>query len=297
MFFNQKKIFPNIILPIVIFHLIFFQSACSINSLIAHRTAKVIEVGLPALYAETDLRIAETALESNLKLLEILLKNNPKDESLKLLLAQGYYAYALGFVEDTDPDRAKVFFLRGRNYALQVLQKNKEIEKALKGPASELNLHLNKLNKKYLAPLFWTAVNWGQWIMHSLDNPQAIFDLPKVEAIMNMVLELDENFYFAGAHLFFGSLNSARPVILGGKPKLAKQHFDKAIKLTNGTFLLARFYLARFYAVQTLNKKLFVSSLEKVLNTNLNVLPEYALINQIAKRKAKLWLAKKDELF
>ncbi|GAG59489.1 unnamed protein product, partial [marine sediment metagenome] len=52
--------------------------------------------------------------------------------------------------------------------------------------------------------------------MLNLDNPRAIFDLPKVEALMKRVLELDETYYFAGAHLFFGSLFAARPAMFGG---------------------------------------------------------------------------------
>ena len=45
----------------------------------------------------------------------------------------------------------------------------------------------------------------------SKDDPQAIFDLGKVKAMMNRVLELDEGFFFGSAHLFFGSVYGSLP--------------------------------------------------------------------------------------
>lgn len=277
--------------------LMLMGNACSINKLVVSRTTAMVENGMGAVYEEEDLQVAQTALESHLKLLEVLLRSSPEDKSTKTLLAQGYNAYALGFVEDTDQTRAEYFYLKGRDFALDVLRSNKKFRESLKGPAEDFEKAVNSLGKESIAPLFWCASNWGKWIMLNLDNVQAIFELPKVEMMMRKVLELDETYYFAGAHVFFGSLLAAKPKMLGGKPDEAQKHFESAIRIAGPSFLLTKFYYARFYATGTLNEDLFVSLLSEVLNTPLDALPEYALINHIAQEKARLLMKKSEQLF
>ncbi|MFC1849458.1 TRAP transporter TatT component family protein [candidate division CSSED10-310 bacterium] len=285
----------------LLFTVIFFTClsliGCSLTTITVNTTAKMIKRGLPALYEEADLEVAETALVSNLKLLEVLLKNDPGNTSILLLLAQGYNAYALGFVEDDEPERARYFYLKGRDFALEVLNSNQKFQKIFPKPLAEFDAFLLTLDEKYLEALFWCAGNWGNWIMLSLDDPRAIFELAKVEAMMSRVLELDETYYFAGAHLFFGSLLAARPAMFGGKPDLAQQHFEKALTLTDHKFLLTKVYYARFYAVRLLDEELFTRLLTDVIEADVNILPHYTLITTIAKKKAQLWLTKKEDLF
>ncbi len=49
--------------------------------------------------------------------------------------------------------------------------------------------------------------------------------------MMKRVLELDETFYYGGAHLFMGIWFASRPKGFGGDLKKAQQHFLKAIEL------------------------------------------------------------------
>jgi len=97
--------------------------------------------------------------------------------------------------------------------------------------------------------------------------------------------------------LFFGSLHAAKPVMLGGKPDESKKHFDKALELTDNKFLMTQVYYARFYAVQVQEVELYEKLLNEVIEADLEILPEFRLINQVAKQKAQLWLNKKDDLF
>jgi hypothetical protein len=152
-------------------------------------------------------------------------------------------------------------------------------------------------DRKWVPALFWSAFNWGGYINLSLDNPRAIFDLGKVEAMMRRVVELDESYYFAGAHLFLGSMAGARPKLLGGDPEKAKSHFERAIQLTDGRFLMTYVYYAKYYAIQTLNEEKFDELVHHVLDARLDILPEYKLINQIAKKKAEMLLRSKSDIF
>ena len=114
---------------------------------------------------------------------------------------------------------------------------------------------------------------------------------------MNFVAAHDSTFYYGGAHLFLGTLYGSRPRLLGGDPTIAKNHFEAALRINRGRFLMTYVYYARSYAVQTQNEALFEELLTKVQNTPLDILPEFRLANAIAKKKAELLLARKAELF
>jgi hypothetical protein len=277
--------------------LLLLSTGCLIQRYAVRSTASVVQRGLGVFYDEPDRQVAETALIANLKLLEALLPTDPNNKPLRLLLSQGYYAYALAFIEDKDPERARRFYLRGRDFALAVLRQDRVFDDSLKMPADEFAAGLNRLGKNKVEPLFWCAINWGNWIMLNLEDPQAIFDLARVEAMMRRVLALDESFFFAGSHVFLGGLLAAKPVILGGKPDQAKLHFERAIELTGGRFLLSKVYFARFYAVQTGNRELFSELLHSVVAADPAVLPGYQLISVVAQEKARNLLQKEDDLF
>ncbi len=277
--------------------LIFFFTACSLQKIALKSTTGLLYHGIDAIYQESDLQIAEQAIASDLKLLEGLYRADPDNKDVLLMLTQGYASYSLGFVEDDDSERAKLFYLRARNYGLKLLQKTKAFKKGIPETEKAFVERLSLLKEEDVAPLFWTAFAWGGWINLSKDDPQAIFDLGKVKAMMKRVLELNENFFFGAAHLFFGSVFGALPKMLGGDPQKAKEHFQRVIDLTGGKFQLAYVYLARYYALTTLNEELFDEYLQKVLEAPVDILPGYELITAIAKDKARRLLAKKEDLF
>ena len=40
-------------------------------------------------------------------------------------------------------------------------------------------------------PIFWTAYCWAGWIQSNMGSAKALGDLPRVEALMSRVLELE----------------------------------------------------------------------------------------------------------
>lgn len=271
-------------------------SGC-IQTIAVRSVGGIVEEGYDALTEESDLQFAEQALPGNLKLLEVMLKNDPENKRLLKLCAEGYASYALGFVEDVDVERARMFYLRGRDYGLRILVQNEELKKALNGSVDELRAALMKRSKDDVPAVFWTAFAWGGYLNITLTDPEAIAAIPKLEAMMDFVLAKDSAFYYGGAHLFLGTLYGSRSKILGGDPEKSRNHFEAALRLNEGKFLMTHVYYARSYAVQTLNDSLFVQLLTHVEETSLDILPSFRLGNAIAKKKARLWLARKDELF
>ncbi len=276
---------------------ILFISSCSLQKIALRSTTGIFQHGVEALYDETDLQLAEQATASNLKLLEGLHKADPGNRQILLLLTQGFASYSLGFVEDNSTERAKLFYLRARQYGLLLLAETDAFRDGIPQQEKEFITRLSFLKKKEAEALFWTAFAWGGWINLSKDEAQAIFDLGKVKAMMNRVLALDENVFFGAAHLFFGSIYGSLPKMLGGDPEKAREHFEKCLALNQNRFLMGYVYLARYYAQPLLDEALFDKYLKAVLQAPMDILPENRLITAIAKDKAQKLIIKKEVLF
>jgi hypothetical protein len=272
-------------------------SSCSLNKLVIRQSSRLLDYGALALYEETDLRLAEQALASNIILLEGMVKGDPENPKLVLLTTQALAGYALGFAEDSSPERARVFYLRARDLGLTILKQNQRFAKALNGPVEELQKAVQNFKKKDIPLLFWTGFSWAGWINLSLNDPQAFGDLPKIQIIMQRVLDLDQTYFHGATLLFFGSIWGVKPKMFGGDPEKAREFFEKNLQITRGTFLLSYIYYVKYYAIKTLNEELFDQLIDKVLTTPVDVLPEYRLLNVIAKEKAQGLLNKKADLF
>lgn len=274
-------------------------SAVGCVQTIAIRTVGGIidEYGFATLNEESDLKLAEQSIASNLKFIEILSKGDPQNNNLLLVLSMGYTSYSLGFVEDDSLDRARVFYLRGKEYGLRVLRENKEFARALAGNMETFHNALNTFSKDDTPAIFWAAMGWGSYINLTLNDPEALADLPKVEAMIQFVKEKDPSFYYGGAYLFLGLLYGSRPALLGGNQEISRKSFEECLKINKGKFLLTYVFYARSYAVQTQNQRLFEELLDKVERASLDVLPEARLPNAIAKKKAQLLRSKINELF
>lgn len=279
-FLSAAKIILTLFLSLVF-------CSCSINALVVSQMAPVLENSVAALYEETDLHVAEQALASNLKLIEGMLKSEPDNESLLLLAAQGWAGYALGFAEDDEPDRAKVFYLRARDYGLRILRRQKEFGRAENQDTEALINALRRFNKNDTPALFWSGFAWAGFINLSLDNPTALSDLPKVQLIMQRVEELDPAYFYGAVYLFLGSVYGMKPKIMGGDPEKAKVYFQKNFDLNQGRFLLANIYAAKYYAAKILDEPLFDQYLEQIETAPSDILPGGELLTQIAKQKAR----------
>jgi hypothetical protein len=125
----------------------------------------------------------------------------------------------------------------------------------------------------------------------------AVAELPRVEALMKRVLVLDEKFYFGGPHLFMGIWFASRPKMAGGDLARARYHFQKALEFSQGKFLMTQVYYADHYARKSFDKNLFVATLQNVLETPADIIPQLTLLNTVAHKKAKELLAQADSYF
>ena len=273
--------------------IIFLLSSCSLNKLVIRQTGHLLDYGVEALFEESDLILAEQALASDIKLLEGMIKGDPENRHLLLLTTKALAGYALGFAEDDTPERAKVFYIRARDYGFRALKLSLENKMNL----DTFKTVIQNKGKDEIEGLFWTAFAWAGWINLSLDNPQSLIDLPYAEIMMQRVLDMDETYFQASAHLFFGTLWGMKPRILGGDPEKARAHFERNLEITGHKFLLSYIYYAKYVAVKTLDETFFDELLNKVEETPADILPEYQLLNVIAKKKAGYLIKDKENLF
>src|SRR5690606_38338926 len=124
----------------------------------------------------------------------------------------------------------------------------------------------------------------------------AVADLPWVEATLERVLELDETYSKGAVHGYLGTLNALRPPALGGRPEVAKQHFERAIELSEGRDLSVQVEYARRYARLVFDQALHDRLLKGVLEAP-TVAPGLTLFNALAKEEAERLLATSEDYF
>jgi len=285
---NSRGYGKRIALMALLAAILFISSGCAVRTFtIRTATEPIIDGGFEAMMAEDDLVLAKTSLESNLKLIEGMLRSDPKNNRLRLLAAQGFTAYALGFIEDVDPERAKRMYARGRMYAQEWLLRETGVNFLAINRLDEFDTAVSSLPKKALPGVFWLGNAWASMLMLSLDDMSAVSDLPRVESLMRFVVEHDEAYYFGGAHLFYCGYYGSRPRMLGGNPDKAREHIERQIELTGGTMLLGQVFQVKYVDLATLDEEAARKHLNEILSQDPKLWPEdRVLVNRIAQAKA-----------
>ena len=289
-FHNQTRIF-------FLLCLLFILSAClPSKKLTVGATATLLEEVARASYKQSDLRILREGMPAYLMLIDGMIQAWPDNERLLIVGAQSYSSFASLFVEDQDKEYANLLYERGKQYSLKALEM-RGFKEPLQNPFDDFKEGLQRLGKKDVPYIFWAATCWANWILLNLDSMEAMSELPRVEWMMKRVLELDEGFYYGGPHLFMGIWLASRPKVAGGDLGKAQGHFLKAMDLGQGKFLMAYIYYAKYYAQKIMDKELFVSTLQKVIETPANIAPELTLMNSVAQKKAKELLEHVEDYF
>ncbi|MFA4974119.1 MAG: TRAP transporter TatT component family protein [bacterium] len=285
------------------------STGCGMKKLTTGVIGGISTDGMVAVEGEQDVEFARESMLPLIKTLEVLRFGNPKDSKILAILSKAYGSFAFGFVEleilsskEGDPahakaiERAKLFYQRGRDYGIESLSSDSGMRNAMNAPFPAFEKAVNGLGRKRIDALFWTAFNWANWINLNRDDPTAVVAIPKIQVMIDRVIELDPNFYFGSAHAFKGVLACTRPAMLGGDMALAQQEFAVAMG-ADPNYLMTRVLYAQFYARQLNDPALFRRELADVKSADPASLPEQALSNKLAIMRAELLLKKEKELF
>jgi tetratricopeptide (TPR) repeat protein len=291
---TTSRIFPKLLTGILATLML---SACSMGKMVVQGTQSIMDSSVETMNRETDLELAREAMPANLKLIEGMLIEDPGNTGMRLYAAEAFYGYAFGFIELEDRERASRFYRRCYNHALQALQDTGiQVDPESISP-TDLEAVVGKAGRESVPALFWSASCLGKWIDLNRDKPVGIIEISSAAIMMQRVLELDDGFYYGGAHMFFGVYYGARSPMLGGNHELAEEHFRKAAAINQDRLLLVDLLQAEFLDRQRLDQAGFNKRLMRVIEAPDNLYPEMALINGIAKQRARHLLTLEDDWF
>jgi tetratricopeptide (TPR) repeat protein len=275
-------------------------SAAGCGRLIIHYTHPLVDDITKSFMQQPDVVLAEQGTPAFLLILDGLIEHSPKDKFILFSGAKAYSSYTVAFVGDKNPERNKILAEKAREYAFRAFSlHNRKFAEVKDKPYSEFGTFLPSLGEKDVPYIYYVATCWAGWIQANSESWDAIADLPKVQSLIERVIELDESFYYGASHTFMGVLLTIRPPSLGGRPDEARKHFERAIELGQGRFLPAYVMFAKHYAKLVYNEKLFYDLLDKVLDSPVDEVPELILINTLARGQARDLIddARKEEYF
>ncbi|KPK10966.1 MAG: hypothetical protein AMJ68_07660 [Acidithiobacillales bacterium SG8_45] len=244
---------------------------------------------------QDDLQTVADGAPAYLILIDGFIQDNPEDVSLLLAGARLYGSYGSVFVEErprmlsmTD----KAFRYSARGLCLQV-PATCGVDKL---PFDEFSLRLKQVKSADVAALYVYATSWAGWIEPRSQDWNAVADLAKVKAAIAKVIALDEAYDQGGAHFYMGVLESLLPPAMGGKPELARQHFERAIEISGGKNLMVKVYFAERYARMKFDRPLHDRLLKEVVEADPRA-KDYTLGNTLAQQRAHKLLNSADEYF
>ena len=306
------------ILPVIL--TLFFSTGCSIRKMAVNEIAGMAHTGLAAFEQDEDLGFVISALPANIKLFEVLLKNDPNNQDLLTLLSRMYASYGFMFCEtqieglllgvdniESPVDyfghadirytktALETYYLKGAEYGLSALETRHKNSRGLLENVSTLDDFFQLLTKEDVPALFWYGFNLGGYVNLNRDSVTALSRIHVVEKAMLRVVELDPDYFYAGGHLYLTSFYASRSPMMGGKPEAAKAHYDALKEKTGQGFLLADVFYARYYLYQMQERDQFEKVLKEALASP--VQKKYALYNQVAIDRAKIYLKAIDDLF
>ena len=149
---------------------------------------------LHAAAKQHDPAIVRDGSPAYLMLVDGLIEAYPNKGELLTAGCQAYTVYASSFVEDSDPVEASLLYAKAKDYGFIALSTKRDFQQAVSGPFDDFVIFLRDYNKEYVPALFWTTSAWAKWISLHLDSLEALADMPRLEATMQRVIELDGGF-------------------------------------------------------------------------------------------------------
>ena len=243
-----------------------------------------------------DLKTVEAGLPSYLLIVDGALITYPKNKTLLLTSANLHSAYGGVFVKDEA--RKLKLTSKAFDHAQRALcEHDSRACDVRKMPFEEFEALVATFSKpKDLPFIYGLASVWTSYIQLTSDDYNSIAELARVELLMKHVADIDETYEYGMPYVYLGALNSLIPPALGGKPDIAKAHFEKAIAVSEGKNLIAKVLYAEKYARLVFDQALHDKLLNEVLASDSQV-HGLTLQNEYAKTEATRLLAEGAEYF
>ena len=277
---------------------------CDTEKLAADSTAELFGRAAPGVEQHWDYDLVGKSFPASIIQLEGLLRVVPDNETIGMSLVGAYIGYGTGWIEDrvevadledeweeADALRRRALVLYTRAWDLsQHFLRNRDpgFDAALAGGVDTLDAWLREVftEKEDAAILLWSGASLGARINMGMEDMDTVADLPLAKVLLGYSVELDPDFMF-----MIGQMTMATLAASEFPPDMdrAKLLFDEVLAKTERRNLMVQLSMARYYAVNVGDDKLFRALLEEVLAAG-DVLPEARLSNTLARRRAGRYL-------
>ena len=248
-----------------------------------------------AILNQTDLETVRAATPAYLLMIDGLIEGSPDNTELLLAGTRLYSSYTSAFIDDEDRARR----LASKSFAYARTALCNEIPNLCDATISRPDAFLSSLantDVDDVPVLYGFATAWASWIQVNKSDWNALAGLPKLTALFEHCIALDEQFDYGGAHIYLGVLSTQLPPALGGKPEQGRNHFERAIEISAGKNLMIKVLMAENYARLVFNQELHDQLLQSVLSDPAEF-PGLTLINNLAKQQAGILLAESSDFF
>jgi hypothetical protein len=264
------------------------------GQLIASQTAGLAQELSDAILNHDDPQTIAAAIPTFLITMDAMAGEDASAE-MRFSAARLYTAFSGTFVDD--PERQKRLSAHAWRYATTGLCEYEEDwcqwpQAAL----PQIQQQLQNADDDDIDALYSFATSWLGYIQANSDDWSQVASLPQVQAILERVLQLDETHDHGGAHLYLGAIATLLPPAVGGKPEVARKHFERVLQISEGKHLMAKVEYARRYARLVFDKELHHRLLTEVLATDIHV-EGLTLANALAQKQAQVLLAEENDYF
>lgn len=262
------------------------------------------------LVSDNDPELVRDALPFMLKALEVILADNPEHPGLLQTTGQLATMYAFAFInlpasmlpaqeyekQERMYKRSKKMYVRGMDYlkrAMAVLYPD------FKGIEEKENYKdiIASFKKENIDTIYWCAMAWlGAMSADAFDLELASTRKIPIEMAFK-VYQLDPQYGQGAIDELLISIYASLPADMGGNEKKAREHFDKAMELSNGKSVSACVTLASTISVANQDLEEFEMLLNKALAVNPDHKPENRLVIILNQRKAAWLLENKENFF
>ena len=263
----------------------------------------------PAVYlSEEDPELIRAALPFLLKTIESIIEADPEHRDALAFANTGFVLYASAFLqhdaalaewEDYElardlNNRALRMYLRARDFGSRVVE--------LKHPGmnarlvTEPSTAVTAFEIDDVEALYYLGGAWILGISLGLDQPALVADLPTARALMDRAIELDEDYNRGSLHTAFITLESVGDA-LGGSYVKAREHFERAVELSEGLDAGPYVAMALGVSVAEENRQEFIELLEAAVAIDIQAEPSNRLLNTLSQQQARMLLSHVDDLF
>lgn len=284
-------------------------TGCSVRKFAINKLGDSLANSGTTFASDNDPEFVGQAIPFSLKLIEGLLAESPTHRGLLFAAASGFTQYSYAYVQQSAEqvetedvtksrvlaERARNLYLRARDYGLRGLE--------TKHRGFSVSLHESPRAAARTARagdvplLYWTAVAWGAAIALAKDRPDLVAQQPQVEALIDRAYELNPDYEHGVIDQFLISYESARQGAKGDFAARCREHFDRAVALSNGQLASPYVAYAETVSVQMQNRAEFEMLLKQALAVDPDSRAEWRLSNLVMQRRARWLLSREGELF